>query len=220
MNYAGSIESLFSNDEIIQTVRTCGVSQKHKIMQLSFLAYFIDNSNVGRKIDSIFLEYPFMVGKKEQWKPDILISYIEDERRIIQIIEVETLNVSNQKLTGIYGNKGELTRISKKENKIVKAMRNSLDDIFSDPVDALRFSVAFNGEDLLYSEIEERINTFKRNFEESYPKPKIERYERQDLYAYVFSGYPDDIDRRSLEETVLLIEKDPQSLFIRFPWEL
>lgn len=179
----------------------------HKLMQISSYSYIENNRDNIIYADG---EYPLYIhsnvkrpaknryGKKrsntERWNADLAIVYKENERKICEIVEIETIDADRLLLH-------RKKHIIKKIKTVERAYNNKdINGIFTD-IDEIRFSLSLNAAKLDTStryktarKISEKIND-ERN--KMYKEEKLSLYRIYLLKEDIFS-YCRDSDEKNL----------------------
>lgn len=147
------LDNILSNGLVSKSLST-----NHVLMQLSIFDY------LNRKNDVVFgkTECDFLYKKKpeddrmEPWAADVVLIYRENGRKICEVIEVETINISRfyKRIKNINAKAGRVEKIYD-SNGFYRLSAN---------VDEVRFSLAMSSDGLNIGEVHEYLNLFRRRF--------------------------------------------------------
>ncbi|MDP8013069.1 MAG: hypothetical protein RAK22_03120, partial [Nanoarchaeota archaeon] len=194
---------------------------KHKILLAALLSYLKARNGQSYEIKVSYAEYTLQLNNNT-WNADLIIGYEEKDRGVIELIEVETKNICDPRLTQKNTHGNELYRVHEKENKILEAKHIQTNNVFKKiedvDINTIRFSIAMDGGGHPYEEIEKSVGIFINELNRLYKQPEDENYERYKIY--IFNRPPSRTNTKSPKEMINWIKKpNVYTSFIENAWK-
>ncbi len=186
-----------------------GSALKHKLMQLSVFTYLERTKDV----EWVEMEHPLMyIGpqtlysrkskkklkrrhdhsqKKAQWPVDIAVVYREGNKKVCELIEVETIN-----LVEFWE---RLENISMKVQKVEEISRNKQLNWILQNVDEIRFSLAMNASGLDDGLTQYLTDEFKKRFSGVSPNGEVKSHNLYVLRGNIYEYCPKDLNSLMLD---------------------
>lgn len=190
---------------------------KHKLVQLSLYSYL----EKVQKINWVELEYPLKyVGQKHlykshrkrhhrkiykeqnrnaynykekvsEWPVDMALIYNDGNKKVCELIEVETINISEFW--------ERITSMRLKVKKIEAISQSKHLNLILENVDEIRFSLALNANGLEEADMERLLEEFKRKFGGIERKNGVRAYNIYALKGNLYRYCPQGFNTRMLE---------------------
>ncbi len=158
---------------ILNSVSENDTNYRHRLMQVSLSAYLLETVGFDKGYGEYWLTVDSRMKKNRsreaKWPADIVLSYYENGRKIIEIIEVETRAIER------YG--GRFNNLKQKEKRADDAVYFAyLNKVMRD-ADEVRFSVALNASCITDDkDFHQQVRNFVRTFDSFGKKVNIKEH--------------------------------------------